>query len=381
MVCGAPVSWSSGGRSAVQTMRGTPAWSASATAGWSSAAAVPLVTQMTVGLPEAIASPSAKKAALRSSSRTWTRSRCARGSASGVEREPGQTTASVTPSRAHSSTRVALKVACTLTRSATPCRRARLGPPLVVLHGFTQTGRLWGPFGDLLAESHTLVAVDLPGHGDSGSVRADLAATADLVAEAARTVVGDGPSALLGYSLGARVALHVAIGTDLTLSRAVLIGATAGIEDPADASDDGDPTTSWRTSSRPLVTSRASSTPGCVAPCSNGSPCPTRRGGPNVCATARRVSPRACGCAERARRSRCGTLSPGSPVPSSRMAGSDDTRFAAPCAQNHPPGAAGRHHAGSRWGPRGAPGPTRPDRADRGYWLDAVEAGTAGPPS
>jgi 2-succinyl-6-hydroxy-2,4-cyclohexadiene-1-carboxylate synthase len=108
------------------------------------------------------------------------------------------------------------------------------GPPLVLLHGFTQTGRLWGPFGDLMAESHTLVAVDLPGHGDSGSVRADLPATAGLVAEAVRAHVADEPCALLGYSLGARVALHVGIGADLPLSHAVFIGVTAGIEDPAE---------------------------------------------------------------------------------------------------------------------------------------------------
>jgi 2-succinyl-6-hydroxy-2,4-cyclohexadiene-1-carboxylate synthase len=107
------------------------------------------------------------------------------------------------------------------------------GPPLVLLHGFTQTGRLWGRFGDLLAESHTLIAVDLPGHGGSGSVRADLPTTAGLVAEAARAVVGDGDCALLGYSLGARAALHVAIGAQLSLRGLVLIGVTGGIEDPA----------------------------------------------------------------------------------------------------------------------------------------------------
>lgn len=106
------------------------------------------------------------------------------------------------------------------------------GPPLVVLHGFTQTGRLWGPFGDLLAESHTVVAVDLPGHGDSGSVRADLPATAGLVADAVRAAVGSEPCVLLGYSLGARVGLHVALGGDLRLRGVVFIGVTAGIEDP-----------------------------------------------------------------------------------------------------------------------------------------------------
>jgi 2-succinyl-6-hydroxy-2,4-cyclohexadiene-1-carboxylate synthase len=106
------------------------------------------------------------------------------------------------------------------------------GPPLVLLHGFTQTARLWGRFGDMLAEQHTLIGVDLPGHGGSDSVRADLPATADLVTEAVRSSVGSGPCALLGYSLGARVALHVALGTDLALSHLVVIGATGGIEDP-----------------------------------------------------------------------------------------------------------------------------------------------------
>lgn len=105
------------------------------------------------------------------------------------------------------------------------------GPPLVVLHGFTQTGRLWGRFGELLAESHTLVAVDLPGHGDSAPVRADLPTTAALVAEAVRSETGGEPCSLLGYSLGARVGLHVALSTDLPMRGVVFVGVTAGIED------------------------------------------------------------------------------------------------------------------------------------------------------
>jgi 2-succinyl-6-hydroxy-2,4-cyclohexadiene-1-carboxylate synthase len=108
------------------------------------------------------------------------------------------------------------------------------GPPLVLLHGFTQTGHLWGPFGDELAASRTLVALDLPGHGDSGSVRADLPATAGLVAEAVRSEIGDEPCALLGYSLGARVALHAGIAAELPLSHVVFIGVTAGVEDGAE---------------------------------------------------------------------------------------------------------------------------------------------------
>jgi 2-succinyl-6-hydroxy-2,4-cyclohexadiene-1-carboxylate synthase len=105
------------------------------------------------------------------------------------------------------------------------------GPPLALLHGFTQTGRLWGPFGVRLAEAHTLVALDLPGHAGSDAVRADLGETAGLVAESVRAEVGDEPCDVLGYSLGARVALHVLVASKMTVRRAVLIGVTGGIED------------------------------------------------------------------------------------------------------------------------------------------------------
>jgi 2-succinyl-6-hydroxy-2,4-cyclohexadiene-1-carboxylate synthase len=101
----------------------------------------------------------------------------------------------------------------------------------VLLHGFTQTGRLWGPFGDRLAERRTLVALDLPGHAGSDAVRADLPTAAGLVAEAVRAAVGTERCDLLGYSLGGRVGLHVLTGTDLDVDRVVFIGVTAGIED------------------------------------------------------------------------------------------------------------------------------------------------------
>ena len=255
------------------------------------------------------------------------------------------------------------------------------GPPLVVLHGFTQTGRLWGPFGDLLAESHTLVAVDLPGHGDSGSVRADLAATADLVAEAARTVVGDGPCALLGYSLGARVALHVAIGTDLTLSRAVLIGATAGIEDPAERER-------RRRSDDVLADELEASgdVEGFVDAWLRG-PMFERLALSDAAWRAERLRNSAAGLASSLRLCGAGTqeplwdLLPRLPCPVLTMAGSDDTRFAthalritrlAPQAVTTlvPGGGHAVHLA-------------QPDQTGRivRHWLDAVEAGTAGPPS
>ena len=107
----APVPTSSGGRSAVSASSGTPACAASSTAGRRFAAAVPDVVATGTGRPDANASPSARNPAVRSSMRTCSRRRPAasaacRANASGALREPGHSTASVTPQRTSSSTTV-----------------------------------------------------------------------------------------------------------------------------------------------------------------------------------------------------------------------------------------------------------------------------------
>jgi 2-succinyl-6-hydroxy-2,4-cyclohexadiene-1-carboxylate synthase len=100
-----------------------------------------------------------------------------------------------------------------------------------MLHGFTQTGRLWGRFGEQLEGHRRLVCVDLPGHGGSDAVRADIPGTAALIADAVREAVDTGqPPDVLGYSLGARVALQLAVSGALEIRRMVVIGGTAGIE-------------------------------------------------------------------------------------------------------------------------------------------------------
>lgn len=103
------------------------------------------------------------------------------------------------------------------------------GPPIVLLHGFTQTGRCWGPVADDLARDHEVIALDAPGHAASGDVRADLPTAAGLALEA---TAGDGPAVWLGYSLGARLALHVALAAPRAVRGLALVGGTAGIDDP-----------------------------------------------------------------------------------------------------------------------------------------------------
>ncbi len=100
------------------------------------------------------------------------------------------------------------------------------GPPLALVHGFTQTRRSWAPLAERLAATRPVVLVDAPGHGGSADQRLNLwSAGRELV----RTV---GEADLLGYSMGARICLHAALGSPDQVRRLVLVGATAGIPDP-----------------------------------------------------------------------------------------------------------------------------------------------------
>ncbi len=100
------------------------------------------------------------------------------------------------------------------------------GPRLVFAHGFTQTGASWKPIAEHMAAlGHECVIVDMPGHGDSANVRADLRRSADMLA----TVGGAGT--YIGYSMGGRVALHTALMYPHLVKRLALIGANPGIDD------------------------------------------------------------------------------------------------------------------------------------------------------
>ncbi len=105
-------------------------------------------------------------------------------------------------------------------------RHRGAGHRLVFVHGFTQTSRSWDQVADHFASRRYDVAVvDLPGHGESGAVRADLRRTADLLASTT------GEATYIGYSLGGRVCLHLALMYPHVVDRMVLIGANPGIID------------------------------------------------------------------------------------------------------------------------------------------------------
>lgn len=103
---------------------------------------------------------------------------------------------------------------------------AGTGPRIVFVHGFTQTGQSMAQLAEhVMQHGYQAALVDLPGHGGSSLVRADLRRTADLLAATT------GPAIYVGYSLGGRVCLHLALMSPHVVHRLALIGATPGIVD------------------------------------------------------------------------------------------------------------------------------------------------------
>ena len=111
------------------------------------------------------------------------------------------------------------------------------GPPLLLLHGFTGRGASWGPHIPAFRRVATTIQVDLLGHGGSDAPadpdRHEVERQAADMAAVVRRVAG-GPSDVLGYSFGARVALALAVGEPAAVRRLVLESPSAGFADPAE---------------------------------------------------------------------------------------------------------------------------------------------------
>src|SRR5437763_17151464 len=107
-----------------------------------------------------------------------------------------------------------------------------MAPTLVLLHGFTHTGRSWDPVMAALGERYRALAPDIRGHGTASQAQ-------PVTVEA---VIGDVAGAggeaftLAGYSMGASLALRAALALHDRVERLILIGASPGIADQAERS-------------------------------------------------------------------------------------------------------------------------------------------------
>jgi 2-succinyl-6-hydroxy-2,4-cyclohexadiene-1-carboxylate synthase len=107
---------------------------------------------------------------------------------------------------------------------------------LVLLHGFSGTHRSWdGVMAQLSPERYRPLGLDLPGHGSFADAERPF-----TFAGCVDHVLARAPErfALCGYSLGGRVALHVALAAHASrVTRLVLVSTTAGIEDAAERAE------------------------------------------------------------------------------------------------------------------------------------------------
>ena len=106
---------------------------------------------------------------------------------------------------------------------------------LVLLHGFSGTRHAWDRVaGQLSPQRYLPLALDLPGHGVAAECAEPITFDSCVAA-----VLAQCPErfALCGYSLGGRVALHVALGAPERVTRLVLVSTSAGIENPTERAE------------------------------------------------------------------------------------------------------------------------------------------------
>jgi pimeloyl-ACP methyl ester carboxylesterase len=99
------------------------------------------------------------------------------------------------------------------------------GDPIVLLHGFPQTGDCWRGVTASLAERHRVIAPDLPGFGRSGRPGSyDAASVAALLASFCKAA--EAPRAtIVGHDWGGSLAFALALGHPETVQRLVVTNA------------------------------------------------------------------------------------------------------------------------------------------------------------
>jgi 2-succinyl-6-hydroxy-2,4-cyclohexadiene-1-carboxylate synthase len=109
------------------------------------------------------------------------------------------------------------------------------GTPVTLLHGFTQNGRSWLETISRMPEGWMWIVPDLRGHGETrtppGAPCSMDACTRDL--EMLWDHLGVDRTHLVGYSMGGRLALHVAARNPERILSLLTIGAHAGLDEEA----------------------------------------------------------------------------------------------------------------------------------------------------
>lgn len=106
------------------------------------------------------------------------------------------------------------------------------GPPLLLLHGFTACTSNWSPLVEALAPKYTVITLDLPGHGRSTAPSDPAAYAMPAVARHINALLDHlhHPTPhLLGYSMGGRLALYMALHFPHRWRSLILESASPGL--------------------------------------------------------------------------------------------------------------------------------------------------------
>ncbi len=110
------------------------------------------------------------------------------------------------------------------------------GPAVILLHGYTQTSRMWRPIMPRLAEKFTVIAPDLPGIGDSSIPKDGLdMKTAAIRIHALAKSLGVQKAEVVGHDIGLMVAYAYAAQFPAETEKLIVLDAflpgVAGWED------------------------------------------------------------------------------------------------------------------------------------------------------
>jgi pimeloyl-ACP methyl ester carboxylesterase len=110
---------------------------------------------------------------------------------------------------------------------------AGTGPAIILLHGYTQTSRMWRPIIPLLAEKFTVIAPDLPGVGDSSipaDNKIDMITAAKQIHDLVRSLKID-KARVVGHDIGLMVAYAYAARFPSETEKLVVMDAfLSGVE-------------------------------------------------------------------------------------------------------------------------------------------------------
>jgi pimeloyl-ACP methyl ester carboxylesterase len=112
------------------------------------------------------------------------------------------------------------------------------GPAIVLLHGFLESNTIWDDFTEILLHEFKVVAIDLPGHGESESI--SKIHSMNLMAEVVKKILLTEKieqAVIVGHSMGGYVALCFAAENENLLKGLVLFHSHAA-PDTEEAKED-----------------------------------------------------------------------------------------------------------------------------------------------